>query len=92
MSLKIRKIAVNIEETHREIEREISPATRKAVAVAVIENPFAGRYEDDLTVLMDIGAELGTLLGRKCVQALGCLLYTSPSPRDVEESRMPSSA
>ncbi len=21
-----------------------------------------------------------------------CLLYTSPSPRDVEESRMPSSA
>ena len=24
--------------------------------------------------------------------AMGCLLYTSPSPRDVEESRMPSSA
>ena len=23
---------------------------------------------------------------------IGCLLYTSPSPRDVEESRMPSSA
>ena len=26
------------------------------------------------------------------VQANSCLLYTSPSPRDVEESRMPSSA
>ena len=25
-------------------------------------------------------------------QARYCLLYTSPSPRDVEESRMPSSA
>ena len=25
-------------------------------------------------------------------QVLDCLLYTSPSPRDVEESRMPSSA
>ena len=25
-------------------------------------------------------------------QATSCLLYTSPSPRDVEESRMPSSA
>ena len=24
--------------------------------------------------------------------SLSCLLYTSPSPRDVEESRMPSSA
>ena len=31
--------------------------------------------------------ELAQLLASK-----GCLLYTSPSPRDVEESRMPSSA
>ena len=27
-----------------------------------------------------------------CGILMGCLLYTSPSPRDVEESRMPSSA
>ena len=26
------------------------------------------------------------------LKKLHCLLYTSPSPRDVEESRMPSSA
>ena len=43
------------------------------------------------------GKALATLkrhLGAEQVQvlALGCLLYTSPSPRDVEESRMPSSA
>ena len=30
--------------------------------------------------------------GGQELQAKGCLLYTSPSPRDVEESRMPSSA
>ena len=71
MIANIRKIAINIEETHREIGRDISPATRKAVAVAVIENPFAGVYQDDLTQLMDIGAELGALLGEKCVAALG---------------------
>ena len=71
MSAKIRKIAVNVEETHREIGRAISPATRKAVAVAVIENPFAGSYQEDLSDLMEIGAELGDLLGRKCVEALG---------------------
>ena len=29
---------------------------------------------------------------RKIFQSKTCLLYTSPSPRDVEESRMPSSA
>ena len=27
-----------------------------------------------------------------CIEDNNCLLYTSPSPRDVEESRMPSSA
>src|SRR5690606_28963135 len=45
--------------------------TRKAVAAAVIENPFAGRYVEDLSDLMDIGEELGALLGEKCVAALG---------------------
>lgn len=69
--IKIRKIAVNVEETHIEAGKSIVPATRKAVAVAVIENPFAGQYVDDLTPLMNIGAELGALLGRKCVEALG---------------------
>ena len=71
MNAKIRKIAVNIEETHIEIGRTIDPATRKAVAVAVIENPFANSYQEDLSLLMEIGAELGALLGRKCVEALG---------------------
>jgi len=51
--------------------RDIAPATRKAVAVAVIANPFAGRYVEDLTDLMEIGAELGGLLGDRCVRALG---------------------
>lgn len=71
MSMKIRKIAVNVEETHREIGKVISPATRKAVAVAVIENPYAGVYQEDLSELMEMGAELGGLLGDKCVAALG---------------------
>jgi hypothetical protein len=71
MSADIRKIAVWVEETHQEIGKQISPATRKAVAVAVIANPFAGRYVKDLTSLMDIGADLGGLLGDRCVAALG---------------------
>lgn len=72
MSLaKIRKIVVTVEETHAEMGRPVSPATRKAVAAAVIENPFAGVYQDDLSLLMDIGAELGALLGERAVAALG---------------------
>ena len=71
MTACIRKIALNIEETHQEMGKSVFPATRKAVAVAVIENPFAGTYVEDLSDLMEIGAELGALLGRKCIEALG---------------------
>lgn len=71
MSADIRKIAVWVEETHREMGKEIAPPTRKAVAAAVIRNPFAGRYQEDLSDLIEIGAELGALLGEKCVAALG---------------------
>ena len=34
----------------------------------------------------------GTFVGGKITQFRGCLLYTSPSPRDLSTSRMPSSA
>ncbi len=68
---KIRKIMVVVEETITEMGRAIDPPTRRAAAVAVIENPFAGKYVQDLEPLMDIGAELGGLLGEKCVAALG---------------------
>lgn len=71
MSADIRKFAVWVEETHTEMGRPITPATRKAVAVAVIANPFAGRYAEDLSELIEIGAELGGLLGARCVAALG---------------------
>jgi hypothetical protein len=71
MSALIRKLAVWVEETHTEAGRPVSPPTRKAVAVAVIANPFAGRYAEDLSELIAIGAELGGLLGARCVAALG---------------------
>ena len=59
-------------------------------------NSFDGTTAEDNTL---IGYDAGTAIttGDKSV-AVGnyaldaCLLYTSPSPRDVEESRMPSSA
>ena len=71
MSAIIRKTSVIVEETRLEQGRKVSPATRKAAAVAVIENPFAGKFVEDLSELMDIGAELGALLGEMCVKALG---------------------
>ncbi len=71
MNAKIRKTSIIVEETRKDLGRAVDPPTRKAAAVAVIENPCAGRYEEDLSELMDIGAELGALLGEMCIDALG---------------------
>ena len=71
MSAEIRKLLVLVEETRREMERTVDPPTRKAVAIAVIRNPFAGTYAADLEPLMAIGEELGGLLGQRAVAALG---------------------
>ncbi|MGI9422142.1 MAG: amino acid synthesis family protein [Hyphomicrobiaceae bacterium] len=68
---KIRKIVTVVEEIHLEMDQTIAPPTRKAACAAVIENPYAGRYQEDLALLMEIGEELGGLLGRRCVEALG---------------------
>ncbi|MFQ5958578.1 MAG: amino acid synthesis family protein [Alphaproteobacteria bacterium] len=68
---RIRKIVTVVEETAKEMGRTIDPPTRKAAAIAVIENPFAGRYTEDLEELMQVGAELGGLLGMRAVAALG---------------------
>ncbi len=67
----IRKIVTVVEEVLSEMGQPVSPPTRRAAAIAVIENPLAGRYQADLEDLMQIGEELGGLLGEKCVAALG---------------------
>ena len=71
MHAKIRKIIVQVDETRIEMGRSVSPPTRKALAMAVIENPFAGQYTENLDALIAIGEELGALLGQRCVEALG---------------------
>jgi hypothetical protein len=71
MKAKIRKIVTFVEETHREVDKTVEPATRRAAAAAVIENPFAGRYVEDLSELIEIGEELGALLTERAVTALG---------------------
>jgi hypothetical protein len=70
MSAKIRKIIVQVDETLIEMGQAVSPPTRRALAMAVIENPYAGKYSQQLDELIAIGEELGGLLGQKCVEAL----------------------
>jgi hypothetical protein len=71
VAARIRKLIVEVDETRLEAGKVIEPPTRKALAMAVIENPCAGRYVENLDELIAIGEELGALLGEKCVAALG---------------------
>lgn len=69
--MRIRKLLTIVEETHEEAGRTIKPATRKAAAVAVIANPFAGKYVEDVSELIRVGEALGGALAERAVAALG---------------------
>ena len=47
---------------------------------------------NQLMLLNDISSNFKSIDAITYRMCVSCLLYTSPSPRDVEESRMPSSA
>jgi len=71
MRAAIRKLVTLTETVEREMGRAVAPPARRAAAAAVIANPFAGRYAEDLTELIEIGAELGGLLAVEAIAALG---------------------
>jgi hypothetical protein len=71
MKSQIRKIIVQVDEVLQEGGQAVNPPTRRALAMAVIANPYAGQFSENLDQLIDIGEELGGLLGERCVKALG---------------------
>ncbi|MGA8833860.1 MAG: amino acid synthesis family protein, partial [Desulfomonilaceae bacterium] len=69
--MEIRKICTMVEETHTEMGKNVTPPSKRAAAIAVIKNPFAGRYQENLSELIETGEKLGELLGKKALEALG---------------------
>jgi hypothetical protein len=67
----IRKFVTVIEETHREGAKEVDPPLKKVAVAAVLLNPYAGRYQEDLSELIDEGERLGGLLAERAATALG---------------------
>jgi hypothetical protein len=67
----IRKLVTIVEDTHREMDQEVTPPTRRAAALAVVDNPYAGRFSPELDELVALGEMLGGLLGERAVRALG---------------------
>lgn len=69
--MDLRKYVDLVETLHMENGQAVSPPIRRAAALAVISNPFAGQYVKDLEVLTDIGDRLGEELSRRALKALG---------------------
>ena len=55
MKSQIRKIVVQVDEVLQEAGQAVNPPTRRALAMAVIANPYVGKYSDNLDLLIAIG-------------------------------------
>jgi hypothetical protein len=71
MDYDVRKWVGYVEEISHDGGAPAGETLIKAVAAAVIRNPFAGRYQDDLTPLTDPSAELGAVLAERAKLLLG---------------------
>ncbi|MBQ0959832.1 amino acid synthesis family protein [Ideonella sp. 4Y11] len=69
--IEIRKRSLTIETIHHEGGPQAAVPLKLAAACAVIRNPYAGRYEEDLLPFMAELRSLGTLLATELVETLG---------------------
>ena len=73
---EIRKIVTSIEEIRAEGFGAVDPAIKRCSVAAVIKNPFAGRYVEDLSELSDVGEWLGDYLSKIAVKELGAPIHS----------------
>jgi hypothetical protein len=84
--MRIRKLVTVVEEILEDGGRPAARPLTKVAAVAVIENPFAGRFVEDLAELVKAGEALGDLLGRRATAALGGPVHSYGKAAVVGES------
>jgi hypothetical protein len=67
----LRKLLLNVEEIYHEGGPPPAQPYRRAAALAVIRNPFAGKYVAEIAFLMDALKPLGLAMAARLVDALG---------------------
>ena len=74
--------------------RDVGYALARGISVLVISCPCALGLATPVAIMVGngLGAKNGILYKTAAALEEACLLYTSPSPRDISGSRMPSSA
>lgn len=71
MNLNIRRTWSIVEDKHEHAGRKVAVPVRKVAVVAVLENPYATQAVEDLSPLIEASAELGAMMGKMALQALG---------------------
>jgi len=71
VQINIRRTFTLVEERREEAGRTASTPLRRVAAVAVVENPYAGRYVEDLAPMIEASVALGKELGQIGLMAFG---------------------
>jgi Amino acid synthesis len=70
LKLFVRKWVVQIEEVNADGERPTDRPIKRVVVAAILNNPYAGRWSEDLTELTDAGAVFGRVFTTKAQELL----------------------
>ena len=68
--MKIKRVLTFLDEVRGDAGHDVTPRLRKAAAVAVLDNPFAGRFEKDLSLLTQASEAVGREICAIAVQLL----------------------
>jgi hypothetical protein len=68
---RLRKLSILIDEAHHDGGSEAINPRQRAAVLAVVSNPFAGRYEPDLQPAMEDLKPLALTMGKRLIEALG---------------------
>lgn len=71
MDIKVRRTYAIAEERHEEAGRGATRPLRRVAAIAVVENPYAGRYVEDLKPMIDASVPLGRTMADLALAAFG---------------------
>jgi hypothetical protein len=69
--IQIRKLVTLVEEVRAEAGIPTARPLRRVATAAVVSNPYAGQYQEDLSAMVEFSRELGRLLATRAVEALG---------------------
>ena len=92
------KSVAELDELQEDVDKIIKIEAGKDVGKTLLGFNYTNPKSGDITTLIELGIillggkKLSTVAKKYSAEKKGCLLYTSPSPRDRQRSRMPSSA